>query len=141
LVDFFQYLTQAVNKVDRCALVASLLASDPRKHDEIGREIAQGISDIFARSARRWCSRWPRKMWRSCYADGFSRQSQFGIRSRRAACGDGTKGLENLDEQIAKEGKAAEKRFLESYPFHPDLTDLFYSKWTQLEGFQKARGS
>ena len=38
-----------IDKVDRCALVASILASDPRKHDEIGREIAQGISDIFAR--------------------------------------------------------------------------------------------
>src|SRR6266513_4590204 len=49
LVDFFQYLTQAVNEVDRCALVASLLASDPRKHDDVGREIAQSISDIFAR--------------------------------------------------------------------------------------------
>ncbi len=34
LVDFFQYLTQAVNKVDRCALVASLLASDPRRDAE-----------------------------------------------------------------------------------------------------------
>lgn len=50
------------------------------------------------------------------------------------------KGLESLDEQMAKESKTAEKRFLESYPFHPDLTDLFYAKWTQLEGFQKARG-
>ena len=28
LIDFFQYLCQAVTKVDRCALVASLLASD-----------------------------------------------------------------------------------------------------------------
>ena len=29
LMGFFQYLTQAVVKVDRCAMVASLLASDP----------------------------------------------------------------------------------------------------------------
>ena len=28
LISFFQYLTQAVVKVDRCAMVASLLASD-----------------------------------------------------------------------------------------------------------------
>ena len=36
LVSFFQYLTQAVVKVDRCAMVASLLASDPRKYDDFG---------------------------------------------------------------------------------------------------------
>ena len=36
LLAFFQYLTQAVVKVDRCAMVASLLASDPRRHDDLG---------------------------------------------------------------------------------------------------------
>src|SRR4051812_22724717 len=29
LVNFFQYLTQAATKIDRCAVVASLLASEP----------------------------------------------------------------------------------------------------------------
>jgi uncharacterized protein len=37
LVNFFQYLTQAVTRVDRAALVASLLATDPRKSDELGK--------------------------------------------------------------------------------------------------------
>ncbi len=39
-----------------------------------------------------------------------------------------------------KRGKAEEKRFAASYPFHPDLTEVFYSRWTQLEGFQRTRG-
>ncbi len=39
-----------------------------------------------------------------------------------------------------REGKVAENRFLASYPFHPDLTEIFYTKWTQLEGFQRTRG-
>ena len=25
-------------------------------------------------------------------------------------------------------------------PIHPDLTDIFYTRWTQLQGFQKTRG-
>src|SRR5256885_1338835 len=33
LVSFFQYLTQAATKVDHCAVVASLLATDPRRGD------------------------------------------------------------------------------------------------------------
>jgi uncharacterized protein len=50
------------------------------------------------------------------------------------------KGIADLDEQTQKQGKAAEKRLLNSYPFHPDLTDIFYTKWTNLEGFQRTRG-
>jgi hypothetical protein len=50
------------------------------------------------------------------------------------------KGIANLDEQTNKEKNLAEQRFLQSYPFHPDLTEIFYTKWTQLEGFQRTRG-
>ncbi|MCX5909644.1 MAG: DUF499 domain-containing protein, partial [Deltaproteobacteria bacterium] len=47
--NFFQYLTQAAVKVDRCCLVASLLATDPRKSDTTGREIQAELYDIFQR--------------------------------------------------------------------------------------------
>ena len=50
------------------------------------------------------------------------------------------KGMADHDEPTAKEGKSAEERFLKSYPFHPDLTEVLYTKWTQLEGFQRTRG-
>ncbi len=36
------------------------------------------------------------------------------------------KGITDLDEQTRKDGKAAEERLLKSYPFHPDLTDVFH---------------
>ena len=50
------------------------------------------------------------------------------------------KGIIELDEQTKKEGSVAEERYLASYPFHPDLTETLYTKWTQLEGFQRTRG-
>jgi hypothetical protein len=141
LADFFQYLTQAVNKVQRSALVASLLAADPRKHDEIGREIAQGLSDIFARQREEMVQPVGKEdvaeLLRRRF---FTPDSIRDIQSFKPHIVTALKGLESLDEQTSKEGRSAEKRFLDSYPFHPDLTDLFYSKWTQLEGFQKARG-
>ena len=49
LVNFCQYLTQAATKVDRCCVVASLLASDPRKTDRLGKEIQAELYDIFQR--------------------------------------------------------------------------------------------
>src|SRR5262249_34565952 len=37
-------------------------------------------------------------------------------------------------------GRKAENRYLASYPFHPELTEVFYTRWTQLESFQRTRG-
>ena len=45
-----------------------------------------------------------------------------------------------LDERTRKEREATEKRYLDSYPFHPELTEIFYTRWTQLDGFQRTRG-
>src|SRR5262249_19583052 len=50
------------------------------------------------------------------------------------------KGIQAVDEQTARAGGTAEDRFLRSYPFHPDLTEVLYAKWTQLHGFQRTRG-
>jgi len=36
--------------------------------------------------------------------------------------------------------KDVAERLRKSYPFHPDLGDVFYSRWTQLAGFQRTRG-
>lgn len=49
LLNFFQYLTQAATKVDRCCIVASLLATDPAKSDTFGRQLMGDIYDIFQR--------------------------------------------------------------------------------------------
>ena len=49
LLDFFQYLTQAATKVQNCAIVASLLATDPHKSDTLGRELTQELYAIFRR--------------------------------------------------------------------------------------------
>ena len=51
------------------------------------------------------------------------------------------KGIAALDEQTAKQGAAAEERYLKSFPFHPELTEVFYAKWAAgIERFQKTRG-
>ena len=49
LVNFFQYMTQAATKADRCCVVASLLTSEPTTEDELGRKIKGQIYDIFQR--------------------------------------------------------------------------------------------
>jgi predicted AAA+ superfamily ATPase len=49
LVNFFQFLTKAATKVDRCCVVASLLATDPAKSDPTGRQLLSELYAIFER--------------------------------------------------------------------------------------------
>lgn len=141
LINFFQYLTQAATKVDRCAIVASLLASDPSKNDSFGRELTQDITAIFQRQQEERVQPVGKDdvaevLRRRLFApDSIRDRTKFSPQVVAAL-----KGIANLDEQTNKEKSLAEHKFIQSYPFHPDLTEIFYTKWTQLDGFQRTRG-
>lgn len=141
LVNFFQYLTQAATKVRRCAIVASLLATDPRMSDTLGKEITQELYAIFRREREEGVE----PVLKDDVAEVLRRRffTAWSIRDREAFRPHviaALKGIADLDEQTSKDPKSAEDRLLRSYPFHPDLTDIFYTKWTNLEGFQRTRG-
>jgi hypothetical protein len=141
LVNFFQYLTQAVTKIDRCAMVASLLATDPGKSDTLGKEVTQELYAVFRREREEGVQ----PVVKEDVAEVLRRRffSPESIRDREAFRPHvvaALKGIADLDEQVRKEGKGAEERFLKSFPFHPELTEVFYGKWTNLEGFQRTRG-
>jgi len=141
LINFFQYLTQAVTKVDRCAVVASLLATDPGKSDTLGKELTNELYAIFRREREESVQ----PVVKEDVAEVLRRRffTPESVRDRdvfRPHVVAALKGITDLDEQTRKAGKIAEDHFLRSYPFHPDLTDIFYTKWTNLEGFQRTRG-
>jgi hypothetical protein len=141
LANFFQYLTQAAVKVDRCCLVASLLATDPRKSDMLGREIQAELYDIFQRQREEAVEPVVKEdvaevLRRRFFTPESLKDGEVFRQHVLAAL----KGVADVDEQTKKQGAEAEERFLKSYPFHPDLTEVLYSKWTQLARFQRARG-
>src|SRR5512135_1717870 len=129
LVNFFQYLTQAATKIKRCAVVASLLASEPGKSDTMGKEIALELFTIFRREKEEGIQ----PVLKEDVAEILRRRFFVteSIRDREAFRPHvvaALKGVTDHDEPTAKEGKSAEERFLKSYPFHPDLTEVLYTK-------------
>ena len=141
MLSFFQGLTQAVTKVDRAAIVVSLLATDPRKNDLLGKQLAQEMDTILGREREAKVQPVGKddvaEVLRRRFFTPESIRDPSVFRSHVVAA---LKGLAALDEQTQKDVKSAEERFLRSYPFHPDLTETLYTKWTQLEGFQRTRG-
>ena len=141
VVDFFQYLVQAVTRVDRAALVASLLATDPNKADTLGSELQSDLFDIFRRQREEGVQPVGREdvaeVLRRRFFDLDSIRDPGGYQAHVIGM---VRGLANLDESTKKNRQREESRYLNSFPFHPDLTDVFYSRWTQLQGFQRTRG-
>ena len=142
IVDFFQYLTQAVGKVDTAAMVASILATDPRKQrGELGSRLTSELSDVFRRQREEGVQPVQKEdvpvVLRRRFFEPDDVQSFDAFRPHVIGT---VRELAKLDETTAGNRPAAEERFLASFPFHPDLTDAFYSRWTQLEGFQRTRG-
>src|SRR3990172_4936622 len=136
LVNFFQYLTQAATKVRTCAVVASLLATDPRKSDQLGKELTQELYAIFRREREEGVQPVVKEdvaeILRRRFFAPESIKDREAFRPHVVAA---LKGVADLDDQTRKEGKAAEERFLKSYPFHPDLTEVLYGE--EYEGKQQ----
>ncbi|MDD9873633.1 MAG: DUF499 domain-containing protein [Deltaproteobacteria bacterium] len=142
IVDFFQYLTQAVVKVDRAALVASLLATDPRKQaDATGQRMRSGLSDVFSRQSEEGVqpvqkADVPEILRRRFFNTADLQNSE----SHRAQVIGAVRAISKVDDDTKRAMRAAEEEFQASFPFHPDLTNVLYSGWTQLSGFQRTRG-
>lgn len=141
LEHFFQGLCQAVVKVERAAMVASILATDPSRNDEQGKRVLRAISDILAREKDEGVQPVLKEdvaeVLRRRFFTAKSLENPGAFRQHVIAA---VQGICDLDEASAKNRKAVEERFLRSYPFHPDLTEVFYGKWTHIDGFQKTRG-
>ena len=141
IVDFFQHLVAAVGKVDQAAMVASLLATDPNKQDEVGRRVRDELFAVVRRQREEGVQPVAREdvaeVLRRRFFEREGLQQEDGYKSHVIGM---VRELAKLDETMAKDRAAQEARFLASFPFHPDLTDVFYSKWTQLPAFQRTRG-
>jgi len=143
LIGFFQYLTQAAAKVEKCCIVASLLSSEPKDQaDPLGKKIVSDLYDIFQRQRE--------EAVQPVEKDDVAEVLRRRLFDPKSVELRGTwpqhviaavKGIAALDDQTAKNGAAAEERYLKSYPFHPELTEVFYAKWSvSIERFQKTRG-
>ena len=138
LQDFFQMLTQAVSAVDRAAMVASLITSDVVSNDPTGVEVLRTLEHVFNRVAEG-----AEPVVRADVSELLRRRLFESVppeATRRAVVDSLTGAMQKLPLRDSQKDQTAYDQLLESYPFHPDLLDVFYQKWTQLDNFQRTRG-
>jgi hypothetical protein len=139
LKDFYQVLTQATVKVKRAAMVAGLIASKVEANDQTGIQCLGALEDIFGRIAEP-----VEPVTREDVAEVLRRrlfETVPGEAERRPVVDSVTASLQRLPLRDAQRDQTAYDRMLDSYPFHPDLIEVLYQKWTQYDQFQRTRGA
>ena len=138
LQDFFQGLTQAVSKVKRSAIVASLITADIIGDDPTGVRVLNMLEGVFHRLEQT-----VEPVSREDISELLRRRLFESVdpeKTRRAVVDNLLAARQKLPLREADKHQEAYDELLESYPFHPDLIEVFYQKWTQLGNFQGTRG-
>lgn len=138
LQDFFQALTQAVDKVDNASIVASLITSDIIANDPTGVRVLDMLENVFHRMDKPFepVSREDvsELLRRRLFEDVLPDTERRAIVDRLVAA------RQKLPLREEQKDQEAYDELVKSYPFHPDFIEVFYQKWTQLDKFQGARG-
>ena len=138
LQDFFQMLTQAVGKVDHASLVASLISHDLVSDDPISVRCLTALENVFHRVEET-----AEPVSREDISELLRRrlfESVDNHDKHRQIVDAFTGAMQKLPLRASQKDRSAYNRLFESYPFHPDLLEVFYQKWTRLSKFQRTRG-
>ena len=138
LQDFFQMLTQAAGKVNRAAIVASLITSDVVANDPTGIQVLDAIGRVFRRIGET-----VEPVSQEDISELLRRRLFESVppkETRRPVVDSLIGAMQKLPLRDSQQDRSAYDRLLDAYPFHPDLLDVFYQKWTQLSKLQRTRG-
>lgn len=138
LKNFFQTLSQATAGSKRSCLVVSLLATDPAMHDEVGTQILARCNAGLNRQADvqtpvdrgDFAELLRRRMFES-FPKGTAESDKY-----VTAFWDRLQAVEPARAKAPK----SKAEIMEAYPFHPDLLNRLFGKWTELRQFQRTRG-
>lgn len=137
--DFYQVLTQAAGKVERAVVVASLIASQIEAGDATGTQCLSALEEIFQRLAEPI-----EPVTREDVAEILRRRlfaAVPGEAERQAPVDAMMAAMHGLPVSENQRSQDTYTQFRNSYPFHPDLINVLYQKWTQLDTFQRTRGA
>ena len=138
LQDFFQALTQAVKKVNNTSIVASLITSDIIADDPTGISVLNMLETMFHR-----LDETAEPISQGDVSELLRRRLFEYVppeKTRRTVVNSLIAARQRLDLQGQHTDQEVYDKLLKSYPFHPNLIDVFEQKWTQLDKFQGTRG-
>jgi len=138
IVAFFQELTEAVKVLPQCALVATLPSSAP--YGEEGERVLHQLQQIFGRMETIYTPVEGEEIYAVIRRRLFEDLGNTQI-VRRVANVYGEM-YRQLGEDVPREFRepAYRDRIVKAYPFHPEVIDILFERWSTFPTFQRTRG-
>lgn len=136
--NLFQRLSQAVESSSQSCLVVSLLATDPQKNDEVGKAVLNACNNGLNRQASLQSPVEKDDLAELLRRRLFAKFPENPTDREKHIVGFWPR-MKAVDGVRAKQPDSMERLKI-AYPFHPDLLDRFFGKWTDLDQFQRTRG-
>jgi predicted AAA+ superfamily ATPase len=138
VIAFFQELTEAVKVLPQCALVATLPSSAP--YGDEGERVLRQLQQVFARiEAIRTLVEGEEiyEILRCRLFEGTPDPSEV-----RQVADSYWKMYQDLDKDVPPEVRDMTYRdkLRKAYPFHPEIIDLLFERWSTYPTFQRTRG-
>jgi hypothetical protein len=138
VLSFMQELTEVVRSLDNTCLVMTLPSSALEHYDESSEKLFQQLQKISGRVQRIYTPVLENEVSKVIRSRLFS---SFDEKEARKVISDFIKYAER--EQILPpetEPTSYKDRFIESYPFIPEVIDILYHRWGSFPSFQRTRG-
>jgi len=140
LLSFLQELSEAITSVDKCAVIATLPSSALEHYDEAAEQVLTQLQKISGRVE-------------AIYTPVEGEQVYEVIRKRlfddigdeavhRKVADEYFEIYRQLGEEIPPEYREEEykRKIVKAYPFHPEVIDKLYERWSTFSTFQRTRG-
>ncbi len=138
IVAFFQELTEAVKVLPRCALVVTLPSSVP--YGEEGERVLHQLQQVFGRVEAIYTPVEGEEMYEIIRRRLFE-DPPDPSEAREVANGYWEM-YQRLGDDVPREVREPSYRskLNKAYPFHPELIDLLFERWSTYSTFQRTRG-
>lgn len=138
IVAFYQELTETVKVSPRCALVVTLPSSAP--YGEAGERALHELQQVFKRVESIKTPVEGEEIYevirRRLFEDPGDPQEVRSVADKFLEM------YQRLGDDVPKETRepAYRERIRKSYPFHPELIDVLFERWSTFPDFQRTRG-
>ncbi len=139
IMAFFQELTETVKVLPACALVATLPASAP--YGEEGERALDRLQRIFGRVEAIYTPVEGMEVYEVIRRRLF--EDPGDLQEARRVAEEYWQLYQRLGEDVPAEARepAYRERIQKAYPFHPQVIDLLYERWSTYPTFQRTRGA
>jgi hypothetical protein len=137
-IAFMQELTETVSTLDKACLVVTLPSSIIERYDEGAERLYQQLQKVAGRIERIYTPVQENEISKIIRCRLFASADEQGVRK---AVAEFMRYAER--EEILPAGSQPSEyrdRFMESYPFMPEVVDVLYHRWGSYPTFQRTRG-